>query len=131
VPSPSAARRTAEQAPPSFGLYIRQIAETTVVDATTIRFRTSSVFPLMPAYLSTFGIVSASMARRDDGGLQHRPRDGRHGPYRFVSWAQGDRIVLERNPSHGRRAEPWGQVSIRFMRSPRRASRRCWRATWT
>ncbi len=105
--------------PSSFGLYIRQIAETTVVDAHTIRFRTRSVFPLMPVYLSTFAIVSR---RHGEGATTADYNSGRAmvgtGPFRFVSWTQGDRIVMERNPAYWGGASPWASVTTRFMRSP-------------
>ncbi|WP_431285225.1 ABC transporter substrate-binding protein [Humitalea sp. 24SJ18S-53] len=105
--------------PSSFGLYIRQIAETTVVDAHTIRFRSASAFPLMPVYLSTFGIVSrkhgasATTADYNEG----RAMIGT-GPYRFVSWTRGDNIVMTRNPTYWGGVQPWGTVTMRFVRSP-------------
>ncbi|WP_237214886.1 ABC transporter substrate-binding protein [Falsiroseomonas oryziterrae] len=105
--------------PSSFGLYIRQIAETQVVDAHTIRFRTSTPFPLMPTYMSTFGIVSK---RHGEGATTADYNSGRvmvgTGPYRFVSWTQGDRLVMERSQTHWDGVQPWGQVTTRFMRSP-------------
>ncbi|MGX9966163.1 ABC transporter substrate-binding protein [Roseomonas sp. F4] len=104
--------------PSSFGLYLRQIAETTVVDAHTIRFRTNGVFPLMPVYLSTFGIVSR---KHGEGASTADYNSGKAmigtGPYRFVSWRQGESIVMERNPDYWGGAQPWGTVTTRFMRS--------------
>ncbi len=105
--------------PSSFGLYIRQIAETTVVDAHTIRFRTQGVFPLMPVYLSTFGIVSR---RHGEAAATADYNTGRAmigtGPYRFGTWLQGDRLTMERNPAYWTGAQPWAGVTMRFMRSP-------------
>jgi peptide/nickel transport system substrate-binding protein len=105
--------------PSSFGLYIRQIAETTVVDPHTVRFRTHTVFPLMPVYLSTFAIVSR---KHGEGASTADYNSGKAmvgtGPYRFVSWTQGDRIQMERNPNYWGGAEPWATVTTRFMRSP-------------
>lgn len=110
---------TVPNSPSSFGLYLRQIAETTVVDAHTIRFRTHTVFPLMPVYLSTFGIVSR---RHGEGATTADYNSGKAmigtGPFRFVSWAQGDRIVMERNPTYWGGAAPWASVTTRFIRNP-------------
>ena len=110
---------TVPNSPSSFGLYIRQIAETTVVDSHTIRFRTQTVFPLMPVYLSTFGIVSR---RHGEGAATADYNSGKAmigtGPFRFGSWTQGDRIVMERNPTYWGGASPWASVTTRFMRSP-------------
>ncbi len=104
--------------PSSFGLYIRQITATEVVDPQTIRFRTATPFPLMPIYLSTFGIVSR---KHGEGATTADYNSGRAmvgtGPYRFVSWAQGDRIVMERNPVYWGGVQPWGTVTMRFMRN--------------
>ncbi|MGG5891007.1 ABC transporter substrate-binding protein [Falsiroseomonas sp. HC035] len=104
--------------PSSFGLYLRQIAETTVVDPHTIRFRTNSVFPLMPVYLSTFGIVSR---KHGEGASTADYNSGKAmigtGPYRFVSWRQGESIVMQRNQDYWGGTQPWGTVTTRFMRS--------------
>jgi len=105
--------------PSSFGLYIRHIAETTVIDATTIQFKTRSVFPLMPVYLSTFSIVSR---RHGEGATTSDYNNGKAvigtGPFRFVSWTQGDRVVMERSQTYWGGASPWATVVTRFMRSP-------------
>ena len=37
------------------------------------------------------------------------------GPYRFVSYAAGDRLVLERNPSYFGSAPRWDRVTFRFI----------------
>ena len=104
--------------PSSFGLYIRQITGTQVMDALTIRFTTAAPFPLMPIYLSTFGIVSK---RHGEGASTADYNSGRAmigtGPYRFVSWTPGDRVVLERNAAHWAGPQPWSGVSFRFIRS--------------
>ena len=104
--------------PSSFGLYLRQIAETTVVDAHTIRFRTHNVFPLMPVYLSTFGIVSR---KHGEGATTADYNSGKAmvgtGPYRFVSWRRGESIAMERNSAHWGDRQPWATVTIRFVRS--------------
>jgi len=105
--------------PSSFGLYIRQIENTTVVDSHTIRFRTRTVFPLLPAYLSTFGIVSR---RHGEGASTADYNSGKSmigtGPFRFTSWTPGDRIIMERNQDYWGGASPWASVTTRFMRSP-------------
>lgn len=105
--------------PSSFSLYIRQIAETTVVDPYTIRFRSETPFPLMPIYLSTFGIVSrrhgeqASTADYNSGKAMVGT-----GPYRFVSWTPGNRLVMERNPAYWDGPQPWATVTMQFISSP-------------
>ncbi|MCC7426782.1 MAG: ABC transporter substrate-binding protein [Alphaproteobacteria bacterium] len=104
--------------PSSFGLYINQIVETTVVDPLTIRFRTRSAFPLMPTYMSTFGIISrkngtdATTADYNAGKAAIGT-----GPYRFISFQAGERIQMERNPNYWGGAQPWARVTSRFMRN--------------
>ncbi len=44
--------------PSSLGRYIKQIKAVEIIDPLTIRFKTAKPFPLMPTYMSTFGIVS-------------------------------------------------------------------------
>jgi peptide/nickel transport system substrate-binding protein len=105
--------------PSSFGLYLRQITATRVLDSHTIRLTTATPFPLMPIYLSTFGIVSK---RHGESASTADYNSGRAmigtGPYRFVAWSPGERILLERNAAYWGGAEPWSGVAIRFIRSP-------------
>jgi peptide/nickel transport system substrate-binding protein len=100
----------------SFSIYLSQITGVEVVDPLTIRLRTATVFPLMPVYMSTFGIVSR---RHGQGAATEDYNAGRAaigtGPYRFVSWTRGDRVELARNDNHWEGRPDWQSVTFRFV----------------
>ena len=70
-----------------------------VVDPATVRFNFSRPFAPFMTLLgwSSFGVNSPAAVRRL--GRQYGRRPVGSGPYRFVSWAPGSEIVLERNPN--------------------------------
>jgi peptide/nickel transport system substrate-binding protein len=99
--------------------YIRPIERTEVVDRLTLLLHTAAPFPLAPDYLSAIGILSrlhgqdATTADYNSGKAAIGT-----GPFRFVSWARGDRIVLARNPSWRGGEAAWESVTIRYIKNP-------------
>ena len=71
------------------------------VDSHTIHIKTSKPYPLMPNDMTTVKIVSAKAAK---GASTEDYNSGKAaigtGPYKFIEWVPGDRIVLERNPDY-------------------------------
>ena len=53
------------------------------------------------------------------------------GPFRFVSWARGDRMVMERNDHLLGRNARLGPVTFHYIRTRRRGWPRCWPAMST
>jgi peptide/nickel transport system substrate-binding protein len=100
--------------------YIKPIERVEVVDPLTVRFHTKTPFPLAPEYLSAIGIVSR---KHGEGATTADYNSGAAaigtGPFRFVSWARGDRIVLARNDSWWGKTPPsWDTVSIHYIKNP-------------
>ena len=101
--------------PGSYLVYTRAINEIVVVDEHTIRFKTATAYPLLPVDLSSIDIVP----RR----LEHAPtvdfNDGRAaigtGPYMFVSYTPGDRVVLRRNEHYWGDKPAWAHATIRMI----------------
>jgi peptide/nickel transport system substrate-binding protein len=92
------------------------IAGIDVVDARTIRYRTQGPAPLVPANMSGIAIVprhvveNATTADFNSG----RATIGA-GPYRLVSYAPGERVVLERNDTYYGARPHWSRVTFRFI----------------
>jgi peptide/nickel transport system substrate-binding protein len=99
--------------------YVKAIDHVEVVDPHTVRFRTKGPFPLAPEYLSAIGIVSR---KHGEGASNIDYNTGKAaigtGPYRFVSWARGDKIVLARNATWWGGQGPWDNVTIRYIKNP-------------
>ena len=100
--------------PSSFARYIKFVKEVKIVDAHTIHIVTHEAFPLTPTYLSTFVIVSKKYG---EGAETKDYNSGKAmigtGPYKFVEWVPGDRLVFESNPDYWGEKEPWDKVIIK------------------
>ncbi len=100
--------------PSSFARYIKFIKEAKIVDPHTIHLVTHEAFPLAPTYLSTFVIVSKKYG---EGAETKDYNSGKAmigtGPYKFVEWVPGDRVVFESNPDYWGDKEPWDKVIIK------------------
>ncbi len=86
----------------------------TKVDDHTIRITTPATYVLTPEDLALIPIVS----RRNGEGAQ--PADYNSGkaligtgPYRFVEWVKGDRLVMEANPDYWGGKPTWDRIVIK------------------
>ena len=90
----------------------------TRVDDRTLRIVTPAPNPLLDRELSVTPIVS----RRHGQGMQTADyNSGRAtigtGPYRFVRWTPGERVVMERSPSFRGPPSTWERISYRVLTS--------------
>jgi peptide/nickel transport system substrate-binding protein len=106
---------TIKNSPSSFLPFVRPIKAVTVVDANTIRFETTGPFPLLPSNLSR---VSIHPARFESAPLEDF-NSGKAaigtGPFKFVEFLPGDRIVVARNESYWGGAPSWDRVSFKMI----------------
>jgi peptide/nickel transport system substrate-binding protein len=95
---------TIKDSPGSFAVYTKAITHITIVDPLTIRFKTASPYPLLPAEMGTFAIVSKKAAT---GASSADFNSGKAaigtGPYKLVRYARGDKIEMVRNDAY------WGK----------------------
>ncbi|MBP0465438.1 ABC transporter substrate-binding protein [Roseomonas sp. PWR1] len=102
--------------PGGFGVYLRAITRTEVVDARTIRLHSARPHPIMPSDLAFIPIIARHAAT---GATTEDFNSGRAaigtGPYRFVSFRAGDRIELARNDAYWGGAQPWARVHYRMI----------------
>ncbi len=102
--------------PSSFGIYLKQLKEVVVKDPHTIVFKTAAPYPLMPSDISNIFIVSR---KHGENATTEDYNSGKAavgtGPYRFVEWVRGDRIVLARNPAYWGKKEPWDKVTFKVI----------------
>ncbi len=118
--------------PSSFTSFVKQIKSHEVINDFEIKFETKTTFPLMAAYMSSFSIVSKGAAEKfmkDNPGIAKDIysipskfyNDGTlltgTGPYKFVEWVKGDRIVLEKNPGYWGGAAEWDKVIFKPISS--------------
>ena len=104
--------------PSSFAIYLKGIKSVEIADAHTIRFHTDGPLPNLPINLSLISMLSSKAASgpAPEGKTTQQLNAGQGtvgtGPYSFVSYTPGDRIVLARNPKYWGGQEPWERVTI-------------------
>jgi len=102
--------------PGPFTQFVKAIVAKQIVDAQTLRLKTATPYVLLPYDLNSILIVShhaalnASEADFDSGQAAIGT-----GPFRLISFARGDRIELERNPTYWGAAPQWQHVTLRML----------------
>ena len=95
-----------EASPSSFALYTKG-KTLKKIDDHTIHFITEKPYPLMPNDVSNIMIISK---KHGQGAKTGDYNSGKAtigtGPYKFVEWVPGDRLVFEKNPDYwGKKAQ--------------------------
>ena len=121
--------------PSSFAIYTKAIAAMEAPDPHTLIVRTDTPYPLLPTEVSNWAVLSAesngvqgdlSFARDGCEGLGEPPTTAQFnsgeaaigtGPYKFVSFTPGDRIVLARNDAYWGEKADWDKVTFRPITS--------------
>ena len=104
--------------PSSFRIYLREIDQVEVVDSHTIRIRTKEPFPLLPIYMGTFVVVSKAAAENaTTADFESGKALVGTGPFKFVEWRRGDRLVMERFDGYWGEAPEWSRVTFRTIPS--------------
>ena len=106
-----------EGSPSSFGIYAR--GKTFVkVDDHTVHVKTAAPYPLMPNDLSQVFIISR---KHGQGAKTPDYNSGKAaigtGPYRFVEYTPGNRIVVQRNEQYWGEKPVWQRVLFRGIKS--------------
>ncbi len=80
--------------------FIASIENVEAVDPTTVKFHLAHPWQALLPYLATTS-MSGPIPSSDavDAGTQNRAPVGT-GPFKFVEWSSGDRIVVEKNPDY-------------------------------
>ena len=104
--------------PGPFVAYTKAIVGKQIVDPYTIRFKTAAPHPLMPNDLSTIYIVSRKVAT---GASTEDFNTGKatvgSGRFRFVRYANGDRVELARNDAYWGEKAPWDKITFRIVKN--------------
>ncbi len=99
-----------------YAAYVRSISELTALDARTLRIKTRAPYGALPDDINSILIVSRRAAERAtsadfDAG---RALVGT-GPYRFISYARGDRLRLARYDGYWGAKPAWTEVELRTL----------------
>jgi peptide/nickel transport system substrate-binding protein len=102
----------------NFGGYLRTVASVEATGPLALRIRTKEPNPLLPLNLASIHIVSR---HGTEGATSNDFNTGKAligtGPYRLVSYQQGERIVMRANPDYWDGAPLWSEVDYRYVAS--------------
>jgi peptide/nickel transport system substrate-binding protein len=100
----------------SFAQSVADIAGMEILDDHTIRFTTKTPNPLFVENIGTVYIVSkAATDGKESNDFNSGAAAIGTGPYKYVSWSPGDRIILTRNDNYWGEAPAYSDVTMRFI----------------
>jgi len=102
--------------PSSLGIYTRPIKEAIAVDKYTLRLKTDRPYPLLPNDLSGIQILPKKVA---DTAKTEDFNSGKAmigtGPYKFVEYVAGDRVVMAANDKYWGPKPAFAKVRFRMI----------------
>ncbi|MGV0875880.1 ABC transporter substrate-binding protein [Martelella sp. FLE1502] len=108
----------ATNSPSSFTPYVKGITDVTAEGPMTVRITTAEPMPRLPNNLSRIAILPAEMENTTTEEMNAGTGVIGTGPFKFVSWAPDDKVVLARNDDYwGGKAE-WDQATFRVFKNP-------------
>ncbi len=104
--------------PSAFTIYTKAIKNIVVVDPLTIELKTDGPYPLMPNDLANFFIVSKKSVEAATEDFNRLTAAVGTGPYKYVEYARGERIVMERNEAYWGKKPEWKKTTFRLITNP-------------
>jgi peptide/nickel transport system substrate-binding protein len=102
--------------PGSFTIYTKAIVASEIIDPLTIRFRTGSVYPLLPSDLASVYILSRSIAATTaTADFNRGVATVGTGPFRLQAYKPDDRVEMTRNDAYWGEKPEWARVDYRFI----------------
>jgi len=100
----------------TFAGYLRTISAVTAPDPYTLIITTSTPTPDLPLNLTSVHIVSKHVGEKSttEDYNSGRAMVG-SGPYKFVSYIPGDRVVMQRSDTYWGPKPAWSTVNYRYM----------------
>jgi len=108
---------TVRGSPSSFLPYVRPVAAIDVIDANTVRMRTSGPFPLLRESVSRIAIVPKRLESADTATFNALRGVVGTGPFKLARYVSGEVVELERAQTTEPSRAPWSRVSLRIMRN--------------
>lgn len=107
--------RAIRNSPGPLTTVIRPVQEVIATGAHTVRFMTSVPTPALPNLLTSVFVVPARLAEATGEDFATGRAQVGSGPFRFISYARGDRLVLEPNPTHWGEKPRWPRTELRII----------------
>jgi peptide/nickel transport system substrate-binding protein len=100
----------------TFAGYLRTIASVSAPDPYTLIIKTNTPTPDLPLNLTSVHIVSKHVGEKSSSEDYNAGRAMvGSGPYKFVSYTPGDRVVMTRNDAYWGAKPIWEKVNYRYV----------------
>ena len=100
----------------TFAGYLRTIASVSAPDPYTLIIKTTTPTPDLPLNLTSVHIVSKHVGEKSSSEDYNSGRAMvGSGPYKFVSYTPGDRVVMTRNDTYWGARPAWEKVNYRYV----------------
>jgi peptide/nickel transport system substrate-binding protein len=107
---------TVANSPSSYTIYTKHVSALVVVDAHTLLMKTKEPYPLMANQMAGLPIISRKHAAgKSTADFNSGAATIGTGPYKFVEYVSGDRIVLARDDAWWGPKQPWTRVTFRMI----------------
>jgi peptide/nickel transport system substrate-binding protein len=101
--------------PAAFTLFVRPVVSITATDSHTLIMKTAAPHPLLPRDMSSVQIIPKSLVDAKTEDFNSGKAMIGTGPYKFVEYKPGDRVVLARNDGWWGGRTPWPRVQFRMI----------------
>jgi peptide/nickel transport system substrate-binding protein len=101
--------------PSSFRIYTQAVVGWEILDPYTIRLKTAQVYPLLPLDLSSVFVTSKKYETAPTSEFNAGRAAIGTGPFRFVEYIPGDRIVLARNDNYWGPKPAWQRATLKLI----------------
>ncbi|MSP03484.1 MAG: ABC transporter substrate-binding protein [Acetobacteraceae bacterium] len=101
----------------TFAEYVKSIARAEVIGPHRLRLHTNGPFPLLPEYMASIGIVSRAHGETTTSDYNNGKGAIGTGPFRLVSWARADRLVMQRNERYWGAKPAWNTATFRYVKN--------------
>jgi len=103
--------------------YLRDIDAVKAIDPLTLQVTTKVPSPTLPDNISLISMLPKVMAQATEQSFAAGQSNIGTGPYKFVEFSHGQRVVLAKNEKYWGNKEPWDKVTFQFIpKDPARAS---------
>ncbi|MEJ0069347.1 MAG: ABC transporter substrate-binding protein [Pseudomonadota bacterium] len=104
--------------PGPFTIYLRGILKIEAPDPYSLRITTDGPVPLLPAMMSRIYIINRKMVDAATSDFNSGHAMIGTGPFKFVEYVPGDRVVMLRNDAYWGGKAPWRRVTFRLITNP-------------
>jgi peptide/nickel transport system substrate-binding protein len=101
--------------PSSFRIYTNAVTAWEIVDPHTLRLKTAKAYPLLPLDLGSVNLVSKAHEQSPTADFNGGRAAVGTGPFKFVEYVPGERIVLARNDQYWGPKPAWSRVTFKLI----------------